>query len=31
MFYNNRRRHGSSNQMSPNEYEQQYQQRLESV
>lgn len=24
MFYNSRRRHGSSNQVSPNEYEQQY-------
>ncbi|MEI7240337.1 IS3 family transposase [Pectobacterium brasiliense] len=31
MFYNSRRRHGSSDQMSPNEYEQQYHQRLGSV
>lgn len=31
MFYNSRRRHGSSNQVSPNEYEQQYYQRLDRV
>ncbi|MEN4834463.1 IS3 family transposase [Pantoea vagans] len=31
MFYNSRRRHGSSNQMSPTEYENQYYQRLGSV
>ncbi|WP_080930684.1 IS3 family transposase, partial [Klebsiella variicola] len=31
MFYNCRRRHGSSNQMPPVEYENQYYQRLESV
>ncbi|OAT58912.1 transposase [Obesumbacterium proteus ATCC 12841] len=31
MFYNSRRRHGSSDQMSPNEYEQQYHQRPGSV
>ncbi|QJY62565.1 IS3 family transposase [Salmonella enterica] len=31
MFYNSKRRHGSSNQMSPTEYENQYYQRLGSV
>ncbi|EFJ6908465.1 IS3 family transposase [Escherichia coli] len=31
MFYNSRRRHGSSDQMSPTEYENQYYQRLGSV
>ncbi|WMY38079.1 IS3 family transposase (plasmid) [Citrobacter freundii] len=31
MFYNSKRRHGSSNQMSPTEYENQYYQRLRSV
>ncbi|WP_286782584.1 IS3 family transposase [Leclercia sp. UBA1284] len=31
MFYNSKRRHGSSNQMSPTEYEKQYYQRLGSV
>ncbi|TBQ61758.1 IS3 family transposase, partial [Klebsiella quasipneumoniae] len=31
MFYNSKRRHGSNNQMSPTEYENQYYQRLESV
>lgn len=31
MFYNTRRRHGSSNQLSPVEYERQYLKRLESV
>ncbi|HAE7083678.1 TPA_asm: IS3 family transposase [Salmonella enterica subsp. salamae serovar 42:z:1,5] len=31
MFYNSRRRHGSSDQMSPSEYENQYYQRLGSV
>lgn len=31
MFYNSRRRHGSSVQMSPTEYENQYYQRLRSV
>ena len=29
MFYNSKRRHGSSDQMSPTEYENQYYQRLE--
>ncbi|EBP4364261.1 IS3 family transposase [Salmonella enterica] len=31
MFYNSKRRHGSSDQMSPTEYENQYYQRLRSV
>ncbi|WP_241186143.1 IS3 family transposase, partial [Enterobacter asburiae] len=31
MFYNSKRRHGSSDQMSPTEYEHQYYQRLGSV
>ncbi|HHO8493761.1 IS3 family transposase [Klebsiella pneumoniae] len=31
MFYNSKRRHGSNNQMSPTEYENQYYQRLGSV
>ncbi|WP_244586714.1 IS3 family transposase, partial [Escherichia coli] len=31
MFYNSKRRHGSSDQMSPTEYENQYYQRLGSV
>ncbi|MFK3914811.1 IS3 family transposase [Enterobacter cancerogenus] len=31
MFYNSKRRHGSSNQMSPTKYEKQYYQRLGSV
>ncbi|SRO37788.1 ISEhe3, transposase orfB [Shigella flexneri] len=31
MFYNSKRRHGSSEQMSPTEYENQYYQRLGSV
>ena len=31
MFYNSKRRHGSSNQMSPTEYENQYYQRLGNV
>ncbi|EAA7637015.1 TPA: IS3 family transposase, partial [Enterobacter hormaechei subsp. steigerwaltii] len=31
MFYNSKRRHGSSEQMSPTEYEKQYYQRLGSV
>ena len=31
MFYNSKRRHGSSNQMSPTEYENQFYQRLGSV
>ena len=31
MFYNSKRRHGSSNQMSPTEYENQYYQRLGSA
>ncbi|EMP2054349.1 IS3 family transposase [Enterobacter kobei] len=31
MFYNSKRRHGSSNQMSPTEYDNQYYQRLRSV
>lgn len=31
MFYNSKRRHGSSGQISPTEYENQYYQRLESV
>ncbi|ESG87868.1 Integrase catalytic region [Salmonella enterica subsp. enterica serovar Kentucky str. ATCC 9263] len=31
MFYNSKRRHGSSDQMSPAEYENQYYQRLGSV
>ncbi|KAA6050457.1 IS3 family transposase [Pantoea sp. Bo_7] len=31
MFYNSKRRHGSSNQMSPTEYENQYYQRIGSV
>jgi len=31
MFYNSKRRHGSSDQMSPTKYENQYYQRLESV
>ncbi|PVW57799.1 IS3 family transposase, partial [Klebsiella pneumoniae] len=31
MFYNTKRRHGSNNQMSPTEYENQYYQRLGSV
>lgn len=31
IFYNGQRRHGSSNQMSPAEYENQYYQRLGSV
>ncbi|TWD45352.1 integrase-like protein [Pantoea sp. SJZ147] len=31
MFYNSKRRHGSGDQMSPAEYENQYYQRLESV
>lgn len=31
MFYNSKRRHGSSDQMPPTEYENQYYQRLRSV
>jgi putative transposase len=31
IFYNSKRRHGSSDQMSPTEYENQYYQRLASV
>ena len=31
LFYNSKRWHGSSNQMSPTEYENQYYQRLGSV
>jgi len=31
MFYNSKRRHGSSDQMPPAEYENQYYQRLESI
>lgn len=31
MFYNSKRRHGSGDQMSPTEYENQYYQRLKSV
>ncbi|PAS87197.1 hypothetical protein CDN89_13840 [Escherichia coli] len=31
MFYNSKRRHGSSDQMSPTEYKNQYYQRLRSV
>ena len=31
MFYNSKRRHGSGDQMSPTEYENQYYQRLGSV
>ncbi|ENU2995878.1 IS3 family transposase [Escherichia coli] len=31
MFYNSKRRHGTSEQMSPTEYENQYYQRLGSV
>ncbi|MFK8455420.1 IS3 family transposase, partial [Escherichia coli] len=31
MFYNSKRRHGSSDQMSPTEYENQYYQRLGSI
>lgn len=31
MFYNSKRRHGSSNQMSPTQYENHYYQRLGSV
>ena len=31
VFYNNKRRHSSNNQLSPVKYEERYQQRLESV
>jgi len=31
MFYNSKRRHGSSDQMSPTEYENQYDRRLRSI